>query len=159
VRAPVTAAVLAVLVLSLAGCGGSSGSSSTHTSPLSAKEWRSRANAICRNIGGEVRRVRKPKSYAEITPFVAAVVPLWREQEDRIRALIPPDWMAGSISGYLQSMFYLESALVEIHIATERNDGTRRAEAVEKTRKWAFYMRQAAHVIGGLPACINERIP
>jgi hypothetical protein len=156
----VPAAVLTVLFLALGapGCGSGSGSSSTQAGPLTMKEWRSRANAICRDIGGTVRRFRQPTTGGEITPFVAAVVPLWRSEESRIRALSEPETVAAGVRDYLTALSYLEAALVEIHIATERNDGTRLGGAVDKSRRAALDMRYRARLMG-LSACAGQRIP
>jgi hypothetical protein len=158
VRASVPAAVLTALLLALSATGCGSDSSSTQVAPLTTREWRGRANAICRDIGSKVRRVRQPTTLVEITPFVAAVVPLWRQQEDRIRALEEPEGLASPVRDYLTALSYLEASLVEIHIATERNDGGRRGEAVDKSQRAALDMRYRARILG-LSACARQRIP
>ena len=158
-RAPVLAAALSAIALSVisAGCGiGSDGSSTPRV--LSAAEWRREANAICRDSGRNVRRVPLPKKESEISAFVAQVVPLWRQQEDRLGALAPPEEIAVPVGEYLSALRYLEKALVEIHIATQRNDGERRSEAADKRRRAARDMRHRALIIG-VPACAGQRIP
>jgi hypothetical protein len=151
VRLPIAAAVL---VLALGGCGADSGGSGK--TPLSTDEWQREANAICRQVSRELRRIPPPQAESEISAFVAATTPLWRRQENQIAALEPPDELAVPVRDYLQALSYLEAALVEIHISTQRNDGQRRYDATNKAGAASADMRQRSGELG-LPACAQQR--
>jgi hypothetical protein len=91
VRKTLAALAVALAVTPVvAGCG-SEGSASSR---LTAAEWRRDVNAICREIGPKIRAVRVPVAEARILPFTAEVIPLWKREEDRIRALVPPSRFA-----------------------------------------------------------------
>jgi hypothetical protein len=146
--------VLGSLVLALAGCGSSSPDEQT----LTAAEWRREANTICREIGREVRAVPEPRTVEAILPFTAAVIPLWKRQEDGIRALVPPSELAADAEALVDALAELNVALLEIHIATQRNDDGRQADGIQREvtatqsiRRWSNDLR--------LHVCLDQRIP
>jgi hypothetical protein len=151
VRKPLAAAVL---VLSLAGCSGDSGLSEDR---LSASEWRRQANAICREIDPEIRAVQRPVAEVEILPFTARVIPLWKSEEDRLRALVPPAELVDSAEALANALAEVNVSLLEIHIATQRNDGVRRYYAVRRLDTAARGIRLRSRALG-LPACARQRV-
>ena len=146
---------VAVCVLAVAGCGGGSGSD---VDRLSGAEWRRDVNAICRDVGGQVRAVRVPVSETQIIPFTAKVIPLWKSEEERIRALAPPDNLVGSAEQLADALSEVNLSLLEIHIATQRNDGVRRFNAVQRSNTAARGVKLRSRALG-LPACAKQRVP
>jgi hypothetical protein len=148
-------AAAAVLVLTLAGCGGGSGSRENR---LSALEWRREANAICRDIGGQVRAVPLPTKETQILPFTAEVIPLWKSEEERIRALSPPAELVDAAGQLADALAEVNVSLLEIHIATQRNDGVRRFYAVKRSDTAARGVKLRSRELG-LRDCAKQRVP
>ena len=73
-----------------------------------------------------IRAVRVPVAEAQILPFTAEVIPLWKQEEEEIRALVPPSQLATRAEELADALSEVNVALLEIHIATQRNDGLRR---------------------------------
>lgn len=138
-----------------AGCGSDSPPT---TGPLSAAEWREKVNALCAEIGPKIRRVPRPRAESEIASFVAAVIPLWKREEDGVRALVPPAELATTARELVEALGYVNIALLEIHISTQRNDGLRRFDAVRRSEAAARDVKLKAQVLR-LPACARQRIP
>jgi hypothetical protein len=132
------------LVMLLAGCGGSSDPPDT----LSAPEWRREANAICRDIGRQVRAVPQPTIEGDVLTFTATVSPLWKKEEERIRALRAPAVALSEVN----------LSVLEIHIATQRRDGQRRDDAIRRGEAAGSALKSRSRDLG-LPACVNQRIP
>jgi hypothetical protein len=147
------AAALAVTPL-VAGCG-SEGSAS---SKLTTAEWRRETNAICREVGAKIRAVRVPVAEAQILPFTAEVIPLWKQEEERIRALVPPSQLAVRAEELADALSEVNVALLEIHIATQRNDGLRRYFALQRSATAARGVRLRSRALG-LAACARQRVP
>ena len=145
--------VAAVVVVALAGCGGNS---SPET--LTAAEWRREANAICREIGREVRAVSEPRTVDAILPFTSAVIPLWKRQEDQIRALAAPSELAADAEALVDALAELNVALLEIHIATQRNDDARQADGIQREITAGQSIKRASNDLR-LQACLDQRIP
>lgn len=140
-----------------AGCGGGSGSSST-TPALSAAEWRREANALCRRIGREVRDVRPARRESEVSAFVSAVAPLWKQELDLTRALGAPDEIAATVGFYVGALDYLNQSLVEMHIAAQRDDSSRLHNARLAIQGAARDAKLNAEALG-LRNCVRQRIP
>jgi hypothetical protein len=148
-------AAAAVLILTLAGCGGGSGS---QESRLSATEWRREVNTICRDIGRQVRAVRLPTKETEILPFTAKVIPLWTSEEQRIRALSPPAELVDPAEQLADALAEVNLSLLEIHISTQRNDDVRRFEAIKRRDTAARAVKLRSRALG-LPDCAKQRVP
>ena len=146
------AAVLAVTPV-LAGCGSKGSASST----LTAAEWRREANTICREIGPKIRAVRRPVAETQILPFTAKVIPLWKSEEERLRALVPPSELAIPAEEVADALSEVNLSLLEIHIATQRNDGLRRYYAVRRLDTAGRGVRLRSRGLG-LPACAAQRV-
>jgi hypothetical protein len=151
---PLAALALALAVAPVvAGCGNKGAASST----LTAAEWRRQANAICREIGPRIRAVQRPVAEAQILPFTAEVIPLWKNEEERLRALIPPRQLAIPAEELADALSEVNLSLLEIHIATQRNDGLRRYYAVRRLDTAARGVKLRSRAIG-LPACARQRV-
>jgi hypothetical protein len=138
------------------GCG--TDLSTAHGTPLPAAVWRHRANAICTDVGRKVKAFPQPTSTGEIDDFVAGVAPLWKREWSVLRTLVPPSPMAGTARDLVTALDYVTSSLVEIHVATERDDGARREEAARKTEVAARDFKLHSLELG-LQACARQRIP
>ncbi len=137
----------------VAGCGSEGSASST----LTAAQWRREANAVCREIGPKIRAVRVPVAEAQILPFTAEVIPLWKREEDRFRALVPPPTLTTPAEELADTLAEVNVALLEIHIATQRNDGVRRYYAVRRLDTAARGVRLRSRALG-LSACAKQRV-
>jgi hypothetical protein len=142
------------LVMLLAGCGGSSDPPDT----LSAPEWRREASAICRDIGRQVRAVPQPTIEGDVLTFTATVSPLWKEEEERLRALRAPGELASEAEGLADALSEVNLSVLEIHIATQRRDGQRRDDAIRRGEAAGSALKSRSRDLG-LPACVNQRIP
>lgn len=147
--------VLSFLAAALAGCGGGSGSSEE---PLSAAEWRRQANAICRNIGAQVRAVPRPTNEADVLTFTATVSPLWKQEEERLRALRPPAELARQAEELADALAEINVSVLEIHIATQRRDGRRRDDAVRRGEIAVQALNERARKLE-LAACAGQSFP
>jgi hypothetical protein len=152
VRVPALAAALALALV--AGCGDDSTSANT----LTAAEWRREANALCRELGRRIRAVPRPPMEDRILDFTAAVTPLWKREEDELRALVPPPELATRAEELADALAQVNVGLLEIHIATERNDGDRRNEGIERSEGAGREVKQRSQDLG-LSACAAQRIP
>ena len=147
------AVAAAVLVLALPGC-----SDNPSSETLTAAEWRREANEICREIGPQVRAIRQPKALDAILPFTSAVIPLWKDEEERIRALLRPPELEAQAEALADALAELNVSLLEIHIATQRNDGTRRVDGIARGVSAARTIKLTSRELR-LPACRAQRIP
>jgi hypothetical protein len=153
-RAFAAIAVSLVLATVLAGCGDEGSASAT----LTASEWRREANAVCHDIGPRVGAVPQPEVLDAILPFTSEVIPLWKDEEDRIRALAHPSEVAENAEALADALAELNVSLLEIHIATQRNDGTRREGGIERGQAAAQSIKRSSRELG-LAACAAQRIP
>jgi hypothetical protein len=155
VRKPLAALAAALAVTPVvAGCGSTGSASST----LTAAEWRGEANAICREIGPKIRAVPVPVAEAQILPFTAEVIPLWKQEEERIRALVAPSRLETRAEELADALSEVNVALLEIHIATQRRDGVRRYFALQRRETAARGVKLRSRALG-LPACARQRVP
>jgi hypothetical protein len=148
-------AAVGALALLLAGCGGSSDLSDN---TLSAADWRREVNTICREVGGQVRAVRLPTKEAQILPFTAKVIPLWKSEEERIRALSPPAELVDPAEQLADALAEVNLSLLEIHISTQRNDEVRRFDAIKRRDTAARAVKLRSRALG-LPDCAKQRVP
>jgi hypothetical protein len=154
VRGALIALAVALAVTPVvAGCGSKGSASST----LSAAEWRRQVSSICREIGPEIRAVRRPVTEAQILPFTAKVIPLWKSEEERLRALVPPRQLAIPAEELADALSEVNLSLLEIHIATQRNDGLRRYYAVRRLDTAGRGVNLRSQALG-LPACARQRV-
>ena len=153
-RSTLVALALALAVTPVVvGCGSKGSASST----LTAAEWRRQANAICREIGPRIRSVQRPVAEAQILPFTAEVIPLWKNEEERLRALVPPRQLAMPAEALADALSEVNLSLLEIHIATQRTDGVRRYYAVRRLDTAGRGVKLRSRALG-LPACARQRV-
>jgi sugar-specific transcriptional regulator TrmB len=110
--------VLAVAVLVVAACGGSS--------RLSRSEFVQRANAVCTKYEQKVTRAMagiNPGDQTQLASAIGKALPVIREGNDELRALKPPE--------DLQQRFdrWLRIADNEVAAATELRDGLKKDDA------------------------------
>jgi hypothetical protein len=141
-------------VLALAGCGGGDDSSEA----LTAADWRREANAICRDIGRQVRAVPQPTIEGDVLTFTATVSPLWKEEEERLRALRAPAELVDEAEGLADALSEVNLSVLEIHIATQRRDGQRRDDAIRRGEAAGSALKSRSRDLQ-LPACVDQRIP
>lgn len=72
------------LAVALAGCGGGSGK------PLTASEYRAKADAICANANADLKAVPQPTSPGELDEFVDKAKPVVKNAIDDLEGLRPP---------------------------------------------------------------------
>jgi hypothetical protein len=149
----VSLAVALAVTPVVAGCGSKGSASAT----LTAAEWRREANAICRAIGPKIRAVRRPVAETQILPFTAKVIPLWKSEEERLRALVPPGELAIPAEELADALSEVNLSLLEIHIATQRDDGLRRYYAVRRLDTAGRGVRLRSRALD-LPACAAQRV-
>jgi hypothetical protein len=150
------AAVVGAVAIAFAVGGGSN--DGIPPSALTAGEWRDRVNEICADIGPRAKAIPRPKEEDKVADFTAAVVPLWDRERTEIRELGLPEGLETGTRDLLTAMDYLNAALLEIHIATQRYDGVRRFYAVQKSRDAARTIKFHSQAMG-LDACAAQRIP
>jgi hypothetical protein len=85
-RPHVTAALLVAAVAMLPACGGDGGGGQ-----LSAAEFRTQADKICADAQTEFEAVEQPQSEEELTEYLQKVVPILRDQVEKLDDLNPPD--------------------------------------------------------------------
>jgi hypothetical protein len=110
--------LLAVAVLVVAACGGSS--------RLSRSEFVQRANAVCTKYEQKVTRAMagiNPGDQTQLASAIGKALPVIREGNDELRALKPPE--------DLQQRFdrWLRIADDEVAAATELRDGLKKDDA------------------------------
>jgi hypothetical protein len=138
----------------LVACGSKGSASST----LTTAEWRQNVNEICRDVGRRVRAVQPPTKETEILPFTATVIPLWKSEEERIRALSPPAELVDPAEELADALSEVNLSLLEIHISTQRNDEVRRFDAIKRRDTAARAVKLRSRALG-LPDCAKQRVP
>jgi 3-dehydroquinate dehydratase len=93
-----------------------------------------------------------------ILPFTSEVIPLWKDEEDRIRALAYPPALASSAEALADALAELSVSLLEVHIAKQRNDNARRVDGIQRGVDASRTIEQASRELR-LPACAAQRIP
>jgi hypothetical protein len=86
------------------------------------------------------------------------VIPLWKEEEDRIRALAHPPELVDGAEELADALAELNVSLLEIHVATQRNDTSRRTDGIRRGEAAGQRIKLAALELR-LHACVAQRIP
>ena len=142
------------LVAVVAGCGG--GGSSSSGEPLTAAEYRTQANAICAEIQPKVRGVPVPDNRGGIPGYVSAVLPLWQEQADQLRALQPPAELEQDANALVKALDDTTRALVDLQAAAERGDVAAFQDAFQRGNRATTKSTQLAQSLG-LTDCAPKR--
>jgi hypothetical protein len=72
--------------LALAACGGDGGGAQ-----LSAAEFREQADELCSDAQNRFDEIAEPESEEELQEYLEQVVPILREETDKLKDLNPPD--------------------------------------------------------------------
>ena len=105
-----------------------------------------------------MRAVPQPETLDAILPFTSKVIPLWKDEEERIRALARPPELEARAEALADALAQLNVSLLEIHVATQRSDSARRVDGIQRGVTAARGIKQLSRDLG-LPACGAQRIP
>ncbi|MEW6583765.1 MAG: hypothetical protein AB1416_13495 [Actinomycetota bacterium] len=118
-RVALAVSALTVPALVAAGCGDSkTGGGTTTVTALTADEWRTQADAICKDIDTRGESVDQPSGPSELQAFLEQLIPLGQEGVDRLKALTPPAEVASfqtqAVSLQQQAVDVLKDALERV---------------------------------------------
>jgi hypothetical protein len=118
-------AALAVLgaAAAIAGCGGGDDDSGA----LSAEEFRSQADAICADANTRIDALDEPTGADQVLGFLQSGLTVQKEQLEKLKALEPPDDLAGTFN---EATDLLDQQTAAIQGATDRIAGGEDPEAV-----------------------------
>jgi hypothetical protein len=118
-------AALAVLgaAAAIAGCGGGDDDSGA----LSAEEFRSQADAICADANTRIDALDEPTSADQVLGFLQSGLTVQKEQLEKLKALQPPDDLAGTFN---EATDLLDQQQAAIQDAADRIAGGEDAETV-----------------------------
>jgi hypothetical protein len=118
-------AALAVLgaAAAIAGCGGGDDDSGA----LSADEFRSQADAICADANTRIDALDAPTSADQVLGFLQSGLTVQTEQLEKLKALEPPDDLAGTFN---EATDLLDQQKAAIQDAADRIEGGEDPEAV-----------------------------
>ncbi len=91
---PIAALAVVGAVAAIAGCGGGDDSSGQ----LSADEFRSQADAICADANSRLDALDEPTGNDQVLGFLQSGLTLQKEQLEKLKALQPPDDLAGTFN-------------------------------------------------------------
>jgi hypothetical protein len=118
-------AALAVLgaAAAIAGCGGGDDDSGA----LSAEEFRSQADAICADANTRLDALDEPTGADQVLGFLQSGLTVQKEQLEKLKALQPPDDLAGTFN---EATDLLDQQTAAIQGAADRIAGGEDAETV-----------------------------
>ena len=118
-------AALAVLgaAAAIAGCGGGDDDSGA----LSAEEFRQQADAICADANTRIDALDEPTGADQVLGFLQSGLTVQKEQLEKLKALQPPDDLAGT---FTEATDLLDQQTAAIQGATDRIAGGEDPEAV-----------------------------
>jgi hypothetical protein len=118
-------AALAVLgaAAAIAGCGGGDDDSGA----LSADEFRQQADAICADANTRIDALDEPTGADQVLGFLQSGLTVQKEQLEKLKALEPPDDLAGTFN---EATDLLDQQTAAIQGATDRIAGGEDPEAV-----------------------------
>ena len=118
-------AALAVLgaAAAIAGCGGGDDDSGA----LSAEEFRSQADAICADANTRLDALDEPTGADQVLGFLQSGLTVQKEQLEKLKALQPPDDLAGTFN---EATDLLDQQTAAIEGAADRIAGGEDAETV-----------------------------
>lgn len=89
-RATFAATACAAVAFGAAACGGDDTSSSSTSAALSADEFRSQANAVCKTFNDQNATTPDPTGPTEIAAYLDKMLPMAQEELTKLEALTPP---------------------------------------------------------------------
>lgn len=84
--------VAAATVALLAGCGGSSSSSSGK--PLSVSAWKQKVDGICASVTKQSQALKKPTTPADLQPYLKKLQNIGNSEIAQLKAVNPPSQFA-----------------------------------------------------------------
>jgi hypothetical protein len=119
------AALLGVLVLLAAGCGGGG------EEPLSKAEFQSQANAICAKYEKQLNALGTPSSIDEIPDLVQQALVILNKEIDEIAALNPPDELQSDFDKLIAASNKTKAAANDLSTAAKSGDQAAVQKALE----------------------------
>jgi hypothetical protein len=119
------AALLGVLVLLAAGCGGGGEES------LSKAEFQSQANAICAKYQKQLEALGTPSSLDEIPDLVAQALAILNKEIDEIAALNPPEELQSDFDKMIAASNKTKAAADDLSAAAKSGDQAAVQKALE----------------------------
>lgn len=140
---------IALIAVTGAACGGDSKTSSNggNGTALSADEFRTKADEICRTFNATRDSVPEPSGPTEVVPYLERMLPEAQKQYDQLKALVPPaemkpDWDAAmtalneQITGIQKAKDRIAAGEDALTVVTEAGTtiNAAKARADEKTK-------------------------
>ena len=119
------AALVGVLVLLAAGCGGGG------EEPLSKAEFQSEANAICAKYEKQLNALGTPSSIDEIPDLVQQALVILNKEIDEIAALNPPDELQSDFDKLIAASNKTKAAANDLSAAAKSGDQAAVQKALE----------------------------
>ena len=113
---PLAALAVVGAAVAIAGCGGGDDSGGA----LSADEFRTQADAICADANTRLEALDEPTGNDQVLGFLQSGLAVQQEQLDKLKALEPPNDLAGTFN---EAMDLLDQQTSEIQGATDRISG------------------------------------
>jgi hypothetical protein len=146
-------ALAAVLIVALAGCGGSG---STTTSSISPASYRATVNKICAAYNASVRAL--PKKTTGSIQGLTTLASSAKNALSQVRSVAPPSSMASAVAKWTALLEQSEAAVAKLLDAFRSGDTTAlRAAAAQGTK---LNQQANAHAQAlGLPSCAENATP
>jgi hypothetical protein len=119
------AALVGVIVLLTAGCGGGA------EEPLSKAEFQSQANAICAKYEKQLNALGTPSSIDEIPDLVQQALVILNKEIDEIAALNPPDELQSDFDKLIAASNRTKAAANDLSAAAKSGDQAAVQKALE----------------------------
>ena len=119
------AAVVGVLALLAAGCGGGG------EEPLSKAEFQTQANAICAKYQKQLNALGIPSSIDEIPDLVQQALVILNKEIDEIAALNPPDELQSDFDKMIAASNKTKAAANDLSAAAKSGDQAAVQKALE----------------------------
>jgi hypothetical protein len=110
-----------VLVCLTAGCGGGG-----------KEDFQKQANAICKRYDAKIKALGTPSSPADIPKFVDSAIPIIQQGVAELRALEPPQELAGDYDRMLDETEKAIPAARHLADAASKNDAAGVQQALEE---------------------------
>jgi hypothetical protein len=146
-----TATSAVVLVVFAAGCGGSGGGGER----LSRDAYIAKADAICRGVDAQRKKIPVPAAIPDIPAYVDRALPILDSAVSELRALQPPAALDEQVSAWLSAIGDERGALSDLRGAAAKNDVAKVRAIGSTSTGVAARARTQARAIG-LVDCANS---